>query len=927
MALIYIDGKKYEVNESDNLLKICLSLGLDLPYFCWHPVLGSIGSCRQCAIKQHQNIHDDSGKIVMACMSSAIHGLSIYINNEEIKQFRKNIIELMMTNHPHDCPVCEEGGHCHLQDMTVMIGHSSRRYRFPKRIYRNQNLGPFINHEMNRCITCYRCVRYYKDYADGKDFGVYGVHNKIYFGRLNDGKLENEFSGNLIEICPTGVFTDKTASKRYNRKWDMKFSPSICQQCSVGCNIILCERGGELKRIDNRYNGEVNHYFLCDLGRFGYGYMNNTDRPNKPIQRKKEEGEYLTLTVDKAIEQAKNILRQSKNIIGIGSPRASMESNFALRQLVGVENFYTGISKNEHEQMLLILNILQKGGMYTPSLREIESYDSILILGEDITQTGARMALAVRQAIKRKSVEIASSHAIAEWHTVAAMNVGNHTKYPLFITHIDQTSLDDIATWSYYAPIDDQARLGFAIAHLLDHSSPLVQGFDRMMNDKISVISQALSHARKPLIISGSSMGSTAIIAAAANIARALRIQGKHVGISFTLSNVNSMGLALIGGNSIEEALNEIEKGKVDTLIILENDLYRHALKDRIDLAIEKVKTLIVLDHQKTNIQDRADLILSAANSAESSGTVINNEGRAQRFFQAYKPNYYDNQLIRLESWRWLYSLLYKSDEYSSIKLDKIIDDIALHLPHLADIKKVAPNETFRIHGKKLSRAPYCYSGRTATHRNDIHETPFPQDEDSMFNFSMEGNHSPYAPQQYVAFAWAPGWNSPQSWNKFQDEVGGHLRYGDPGIRLLDSKNDVLDWFSNIPASFHASQSIRNHNNSWYIVPYLCLFGSEETSQNSPVIKNIMPKPYLIMNEIDVMKLGCKTDPSNETWMTFHWGGKEIHTLPVRISTNLSTGQVGLPLGLPGLSPILSGRYLYIKDICYKPIKNVVAIQ
>ncbi|MCL7707448.1 NADH-quinone oxidoreductase subunit G, partial [Enterobacter kobei] len=112
-------------------------------------------------------------------------------------------------------------------DMTVMTGHSFRRYRFTKRTHRNQDLGPFISHEMNRCIACYRCVRYYKDYADGQDLGVYGAHDNVYFGRPEDGTLESEFSGNLVEICPTGVFTDKTHSERYNRKWDMQFAPSI----------------------------------------------------------------------------------------------------------------------------------------------------------------------------------------------------------------------------------------------------------------------------------------------------------------------------------------------------------------------------------------------------------------------------------------------------------------------------------------------------------------------------------------------------------------------------------------------------------------------------------------------------------------------------------------------------------------------------
>lgn len=250
MATIHVDGKEYEVNGAENLLQACLSLGLDIPYFCWHPALGSVGACRQCAVKQYQNAEDTRGRLVMSCMTPAQDGTFISIDDAEAKTFRESVVEWLMTNHPHDCPVCEEGGNCHLQDMTVMTGHSFRRYRFTKRTHNNQELGPFISHEMNRCIACYRCVRYYKDYADGTDFGVYGAHDNVYFGRPESGTLESEFSGNLVEVCPTGVFTDKTHSERYNRKWDMQFAPSVCQQCSVGCNTSPGERYGEIRRIE-----------------------------------------------------------------------------------------------------------------------------------------------------------------------------------------------------------------------------------------------------------------------------------------------------------------------------------------------------------------------------------------------------------------------------------------------------------------------------------------------------------------------------------------------------------------------------------------------------------------------------------------------------------------------------------------------------
>ena len=200
MATVYVENKPYRMNEDANLLHGCLSRGFKLPYFCWHPALGSVGACRQCAVKHFKDEHDTQGKIVMACLTPAAEGTRISIDDPEAVAFRAGVIEGLMLNHPHDCPVCDEGGECHLQDMTVMTGHDYRRYELEKRTFRNQNLGPLVNHEMNRCIQCYRCVRYYRDYAGGSDLNAFALHDTVFFGRHEDGVLENEFSGNLVEI-------------------------------------------------------------------------------------------------------------------------------------------------------------------------------------------------------------------------------------------------------------------------------------------------------------------------------------------------------------------------------------------------------------------------------------------------------------------------------------------------------------------------------------------------------------------------------------------------------------------------------------------------------------------------------------------------------------------------------------------------------
>lgn len=905
MATIYVDGKEYEVDGADNLLQACLSLGLDVPYFCWHPALGSVGACRQCAVKQYQNADDKRGRLVMSCMTPATDGSYIAIEDEEAKEFRKSVVEWLMTNHPHDCPVCEEGGACHLQDMTVMTGHNSRRYRFTKRTHQNQELGPFIGHEMNRCIACYRCVRYYKDYAGGEDLGVYGAHDNVYFGRVEDGTLESEFSGNLVEVCPTGVFTDKTHSERYNRKWDMQFAPSICQQCSVGCNISPGERYGELRRIENRFHGSVNHYFLCDRGRFGYGYVNLADRPRQP--QLKDGNDQLTITVDGALNRAADALRTARDLIGIGSPRASLESNFALRELVGEANFYAGVEQAEWACQLKMLQILQQGGVPTPSLRDMEEADAILLLGEDVTMSAARIALALRQAVKGKARELARKMKVDLWQVAAVQTLGQNERYPLLITSLDTTRLDDVAADKLHAPYADQARIGFAIANLLDPAAPAVSDLCPEQQLQAARWAELLGNARKPLIIAGSTARDVALLEAASNIARALKGRGLEASIALVGQEANSLGLAMLGAQTLsdkplEAALARIEAEEGLALVTLENDLYRRAPRNRVDAALARLQHLLVIDHQATPTANKADLVLPAASFAEADGTLVNMEGRAQRFFQVYAPAFYNADIQVREGWRWL-AALQGAIERKPLRwqnFDQVNHDCATSNPLLATMLEAAPNAGLRIRGMRLAREPHRYSGRTSMLADqNVSEPRVAQDPDSPFNFSMEGYAGARQPLSQVPFAWAPGWNSPSAWNKFQDEVGGKLRAGDPGRRLLEATDqqaegkDLLGWFTTIPAPFKAAEALQ-------VVNYAQLFGGEELSARSPVIQARMNEPELVLNPADAQRLALH----GGSQVSFSWGGSHWQ-LRLRLSEQLSAGLVGLPLGVNGLPTAL----------------------
>jgi NADH-quinone oxidoreductase subunit G len=879
---LFIDNKPYEVKPGKNLLETCLTLGFDLPYFCWHPALGSVGACRQCAVKAFRDEGDKKGRLIMSCMEPVADNQRISIQDPEAHEFREHIIEWLMTNHPHDCAVCDEGGSCHLQDMTVMTGHAYRRFNFKKRTHKNQYLGPFINHEMNRCIQCYRCVRFYKDYAGGNDLDVFASKGNVYFGRHEDGVLENEFSGNLTEVCPTGVFTDKTLKQHYTRKWDLTTAPSICQHCSLGCNIIAGERYGKLRSITSRYNGEVNGYFICDRGRFGYEFVNAPTRIRKPLLNKGE--------VDKVkmLQDVAGLLSSSK-VIGIGSPRASIQSNFALKMLVGPDNFYHGVSDNEHDLANLVIKILSEGPARTLTMKEVELADAVFILGEDLTNTAPMLALAVRQSVRQQPLEEVSKANIPTWNDAASRELIQDQKGPLFIASVHATKLDDIATATFKAPPDEIACLGFAVAHILDDSSPEVLNITDAVRSLAQEIASALSEARRPVIISGASCETDHVIEASANIAWALSKKNKEAGIVLTLPECNSLGLAMMGGDRLESAFNTVLNVHADTAIIIENDLYRHGKLSVVDEFLKTCKNVIVLDHTNNATTQKANYLIPAGTFAESDGILVNNEGRMQRFFQVYEV---DGTIQ--ESWRWLLDIGISSGN-TRMKHWRNFEDITQGIAEeeslLKNINQITPHAGFRINGQRIPREPHRFSGRTSMQANvNVSEPKPPVDTDSSLSFTMEGFRG-LPPSSMIPFFWSPGWNSVQSINKYQQEVGGPLRGGDPGIRCFEpAPNGKVNYFTSEPEFF---ASWKGH---LLMVPLHHIFGSEELSARSPSIGERSPNAYVMINKDDAAELRVQ-----ENQLLSFEVDHQPYQLPVKLSAAMPKGVAGLPYGLQDL--------------------------
>jgi len=887
MATLHIDQRDYTIGEGKNALEACLELGFDLPYFCWHPAMGSVGACRQCAVRQYKGADDEQGTIVMACMTPAADGARLSVHDPEAVDMRARVIEWLMANHPHDCPVCEEGGECHLQDMTVMTGHTYRRYRFGKRTHRNQYLGPFINHEMNRCIACYRCVRFYRGYAGGTDLDALGVHHHVYFGRHADGTLENEFSGNLVEVCPTGVFTDKPFSEVYTRRWDLRSAPSICLQCGVGCNITPGERYGQLKRVQNRYHEHVNGYFLCDRGRFGHGYVHHPQRLRQPAMRPTPGETPRPLTGLEALGRLRDWVGDG-SAIGIGSPRASVETNFALRELVGRERYSTGMAAPEQRLVERIRDIVADGRTRVPTLPEMTEADALLVLGEDVTNTAPRIALALRQTARSRARSGVEQFGVPWWKDNAVRETMPFTKTPFYLLSPHATRLDDAATATWRGAPDDLARIGHAVAHALDPEAPAVADLDEATQTVVDAIVADLQTAQRPLIVSGIGTGSEAVIDAATHVAHALASQDRRADLCLTVPEANSLGVSLMGGVDVDRALDQVTAA--DALVIAENDLYRRADGARVDAALATARAVVVLDSIHHDTAREAGLLLPAGTFAEADGTVVNFESRAQRFFRVLPPE--DD--IRA-GWAWL-------DEVATGErraLDAVIADCAERIPALAAIREAAPGADYRLGGMQLAREPNRYSGRTAMDAvRSVSEPKPPSDANSPMTFTMEGRvGGTREAAPLLPFIWAARGNTVKSLNKFQAEIDGPLTGGEGGVRLFEPTRagDGARYPATPPAAFQPGAD------GWRLVPRHHIFGSEVLSAYSPPLAERIPAPYVALHPTDAESLGVAAGEA----LTLELDARE-HRLPLHLDDTLVPGTAGVPVGLPdGPAPIL----------------------
>jgi NADH-quinone oxidoreductase subunit G len=324
-----IDDVPVSVPKGTLVIEAAKQAGVLVPHYCYHPGLPVAGLCRMCLVEIEK-----APKLQIACATQVAEGMVVRTQSPQAKSARMGVLELLLINHPLDCPICDQAGECELQDFTFQEGRPATRYSpdYAKRFNPVEDFGPDVLYVPNRCILCTRCVRFMEDVAKEPVLNVSERGDRAYIGIHADGRLDHPWAGNVVDLCPVGSLLSKDFLHKA-RAWELDKAASICTGCSQGCNVTLDTRESVVVRVRPRPNLEVNRYFVCDHGRMNYRWMNRGDRIEAPLVRR--DGELHATDWDEAFAFVASLVRGAgSKAVALVSPRASTEALFFARELL-----------------------------------------------------------------------------------------------------------------------------------------------------------------------------------------------------------------------------------------------------------------------------------------------------------------------------------------------------------------------------------------------------------------------------------------------------------------------------------------------------------------------------------------------------------------------------------------------------------------
>ena len=319
-----IEGRPVSVPAGTSILEAAKTVGVLIPHYCYHPGLPVAGVCRMCLVDVEK-----APKLAPACATSVAEGQVVHVHAEKAREARKGVLEMLLINHPLDCPICDQSGECELQDYTYKEGRADSRYREPKRFNPVEDFGGDVMYVPNRCILCTRCVRFMDDVAHDAVLNVSERGDRAYIGKADDKDLTHPWAGNVVDLCPVGALLSKDFLNKA-RSWELDRTASVCTGCSQGCNMIVETRDNAVVRLRPRPNADVNAFFLCDHGRLNYRWLNRGDRLEVPSVRGSSEPRAADWDV--ALAGAAAVLK-GKRVHVLASPNLSNEALFFLARI------------------------------------------------------------------------------------------------------------------------------------------------------------------------------------------------------------------------------------------------------------------------------------------------------------------------------------------------------------------------------------------------------------------------------------------------------------------------------------------------------------------------------------------------------------------------------------------------------------------
>ncbi|WKL17164.1 NADH-quinone oxidoreductase subunit NuoG [Comamonas testosteroni] len=607
MVEIELDGKKVEVTEGSMVMHAAEKAGTYIPHFCYHKKLSIAANCRMCLVDVEK-----APKPMPACATPVTQGMIVRTKSEKAIKAQQSVMEFLLINHPLDCPICDQGGECQLQDLAVGYGSSSSRYEEEKRVVFHKNVGPLISmEEMSRCIHCTRCVRFGQEVAGVMELGMIhrGEHSEI--TTVVGDSVDSELSGNMIDICPVGALTSKPF--RYSaRTWELSRRKSVAPHDSTGSNLIVQVKNHKVMRVVPFENEEVNECWIADRDRFSYEALNSDERLTKPML--KQGGEWKEVDWQTALEYVANGLQQIKSNHGASTIGALVSPHSTVEELFLAGKLVRGIGSENIDYRLRNAEFTATQGVQWLGLpiAALSNLQSALIVGSNLRKDHPLFAQRIRQAAKKGCKVFAINDRVYDWALPVNASV--------------------VAAGDWAQALADVAA---AVAEAKGVTAPVAG----QVHDEAKAIAAALLAGEQKAVLLGNAAAhhaqASALLALASWVA-----EQTGAAVGYLTEAANTVGAqwvkAMPAGNGLNAA--QMIDGGLKAAILLNNEPEFDSAAGKAAIAgLNKAEMVVTLSPFKANLEF-SDVLLPIAPFTETSGSFVNAEGRLQSFHAVVKP-------------------------------------------------------------------------------------------------------------------------------------------------------------------------------------------------------------------------------------------------------------------------------------------------